>query len=73
MPETREETTRTLLTEEARQINDYVRAIGLALVTWFAMNGTINTIAISRFADWIALTGLGVSASLAGARAAAVP
>ena len=37
------------------------------------MNGTINTIAISRFADWIALTGLGVSASLAGARAAAVP
>lgn len=51
MPETREETTRALLTEEARQINDYVRAIGLALVTWFSMNGTINTIAISWFAD----------------------
>jgi len=31
MVETTEETTRALLTEEARQVSDYVRAIGLAL------------------------------------------
>lgn len=62
MAETPEETIRTLLAEEARQIHDYVRALGLALVTWFAMNGTINTIAISWYADGV---GSGKQRSLA--------
>ncbi|MFM8411212.1 MAG: hypothetical protein ACKOCT_13140 [Alphaproteobacteria bacterium] len=62
MAETTDDATRALLTEEARQINDYVRALGLALVTWFAMNGTINTVAISWFADGV---GSGKQRSLA--------
>lgn len=62
MNDSAHDTTRTLLAEETRQINEYVRAFGLALVTWFAMNGTINTIAISWFADRL---GSGRSLSLA--------
>jgi len=40
-----------LLANEAHQINEYVRAIGLLLITWFAMFGTINSIAIGWFAE----------------------
>lgn len=42
---------RSLLGEESRQVNEYVRALGTALLTWFAMFGTVNTLAISWFAD----------------------
>ena len=51
MSDTQDPVLDTLLAHEAQQIHEYVRAIGLLVITWFAMFGTINSIAIGWFAE----------------------